>query len=225
MPQMLIAEDQPATTVGTVGSLRGYGVRVHEARSLLAGAEVLSLADLDFATLDQRMPSADDEEHDASNEEVDEFARRLGEEVPFVWLTAHEVPPERVAIPGCVGVVPKAGDVTQQVINLAAQHVRGFEVRHGGVHLDQVLLELQATSDPARFTAQVLAWRPEPFEIRADLLPDWLRYETKERAGKPVFVKARAWLGARRHKQLDLCEMELAPTRIMDDREIWDDLA
>jgi CheY-like chemotaxis protein len=222
--EILVAEDLKRSTVGTVGTLRGYGNIVTEARSLDEAWRALKRGTSSCATLDQRMPvDMADEGLEASDEQIDELAREVGRQIPFVWLTAHTVMSYRLDMPGCLGVVTKAGDVTRGVVKLLQPKVPDLQVRNGGMHLDQVLLKLSLTEDPEMLSGVVLAWRPDPFPVRARHLPSWLQLEVKENQRRPVYVKARAWLAAKRPGQLDLCELEHTPQDMVSDQELWDD--
>lgn len=220
---VLFAEDVEVSTKGTVASLRGNGQPVLEARSIRAGVRTLEENDdVLCATIDQRMPFEEDDEHDATEPQVDDFARYVGERMPFLWLTAHDVSSGRMEIPGCLGVVAKAGDVTGAVMYIFTREVPGFELKGDGKHLDQVMLEV-TSAGPHEYSGRILAWKPEPFPMRRDLLPVWLSRLAEDQAPRSAFAKVRASLVARRPGQLDLCAYEMIPTRPVGDADIWDD--
>jgi CheY-like chemotaxis protein len=223
MATILMAEDFVNTTIGTVETFRAWGNEVFVPRSIRAAERMLTEHPPDCATIDQRMPYADGEGTVASDAQVDAFAQRVGQRVPFVWLTANTVSEARRRIRGCQGVVDKScGRPTEDTTAIFKRSVPSFEVYGAGMHLDQVLVEL-VLADPSRIVAQIHAWRPEPFEIRREFLPRWLAMSVEESTGKPVFVKARAWLGARRPKQLDLCAYDQLSSRLgVPDEVLWD---
>jgi len=204
---VLIVEDLLATTVGTVVTLRAWGNTVLIAKSVQAARTLLERTDFDCACIDQFIPAEEGGDTDATDEEIYRFAADIGQEMPFIWLTAHEVSGERMEIPGCIGRAEKSGSVTEVVAAKLARHVSSFVVTGLGDALDVVTVELEETA-PGHYRAVVPEWRPDAFDIRGVLLPPWVRELVKAEDDAPVKLRARGWLGADRHGQLDLSAYE-----------------
>jgi hypothetical protein len=217
-PVGLMAEDLDASILATLNSLRARGQRVLKARTILEGRRVIEQGNVRWVTIDQRMPYDDAGEEDATGEQIDAFARLVGSKVGcFLWLTANEVSADRMEIHGCIGVVQKAGNVTDEVIKLLEHEIPDLRPRG-----DEILVEVTYTEERV-YDVQVPAWKPESFELDGELLPDWLRRQAERLSPRPVYAKARAWLGARRPGQLDLRDYEMVQAGPIADSEIWDE--
>jgi len=115
---VLVIDDLAATVAGAVGELREHGNEIVQASTLEAALRLVRENSIDFVTIDQRLPMSEGDVREATDEQVEQLAASIGAYVPFVWLSAHDVSPERLSIPGCVGVILKSDDVSGDVEEL-----------------------------------------------------------------------------------------------------------
>jgi CheY-like chemotaxis protein len=226
--RILLVEDIAETTEAMVEGLEADGHVVLEANSVEAAREVLDSKRVDCVLLDQLLPVRTGGP-EAASEEVSELANDIAEgkfganRVPlyFIWVTAHEVATARREIAGCLGVVPKEGDTTEDVAQLFGSAIAGFfDAIPPDAIRDQVLVELRHGEEGLRVC--VPTWRDDDFAMPMDQLPDWILIALETAAGKPVYLKAKANLRAERPGQLDLGHYRHIPDFDLDEKDLWD---
>jgi CheY-like chemotaxis protein len=226
--RILLVEDTADTTDATVEGLEADGHTVLEANSVEAAREILDAERVDCVLLDQLLPvRAGGPE--AGSEEVFTLAQDIAQgrftanKVPlyFIWVTAHEVDTARREIAGCLGVVPKEGDTTEDVAQLFGSAIAGFfDAVPPDAIRDQVLVELRLSEGGLRVC--VPTWREEDFAMPLDQIPDWILIALQTSVGRPVYLKAKANLRAERPGQLDLGHYHHIPDFEIDEKELWD---
>jgi CheY-like chemotaxis protein len=181
------------------------------------------LEDEDFrfgvAFVDQLLPQDPAGSIWAEEDEVYELACRLAERGPIVWLTGHDVKARQMEIANCLGTVPKSGDTTGKIAAYLEEAIDDLQAK---IVFDEVLVELSDLR-PNTVNARVPTWRPsETFTIKTQRLDPWIIAAVRDGKGSAYF-RARAWLGAERHGQLDLTDWHLIPPSTASDESFWDE--
>lgn len=221
---VLHVEDQPETTTSITETVRGQNLALLEARSVVSARALLDsdMSAVRLALLDQRLPVDDDGNEWASEDQVFELACNIAVRVPIVWVTAHDVSNRQMAIPRCLGRVQKAGDVSEEVLAFLEEVIGDVSPE---VVKDEVLVELSDPT-PTHVTVRVPTWRPDEQFSRANKhLERWIVDAVREARGQAGYFRARAWLGAQRHGELDLTDWKPIPPSVADDESFWDDEA
>jgi hypothetical protein len=172
-----------------------------------------------LAFVDQRLPEDPEGSTWAEENEVYELACRLAERGPIVWLTAQEPSARQMEITNCLGRVQKSGDSKGAIVAYLDQAIDSLKP---SIMLDEVLVELSDLR-PDSVAARVPTWRPsETFTLKTQRLESWIIAALRDSRGSAYF-RARAWLGAERHGQLDLKEWHHIPPSMAADESFWDD--
>ena len=215
-PSVLVVDDEPTELLGTALSLRDLGVEVVEAGSIDVAMRLAGEHRFDLITIDQRMPKSGDDPADATDQQIEAFARSMGT-TPFVWLTGAAVSHDRISIPGCVGVIEKANDQVPRLIEFF-RRASSQSADWGAEHLlETVLLQLRC-DDQGRFTGYLPSWRDEHFAVRPSALPEWLCLAVRAAPRQRVVVSAHGWLGAAHPDELDLSRYQWVSQADVD---IW----
>jgi hypothetical protein len=214
---VLHIEDELDTTTRVEETLLEQNVHTLVARSTGSAWPIAEDGQYGFALIDQRLPTEDDGMLTASDEQVFDLACRVGEQAPFVWLTAHVLTNSQMEIGNCRGVINKAGDVATAV---KVHTLEAFPDLMPDIVLDEVMVELSKVGNRELY-ARVPAWKPDvEFRLTIKHLEPWV--VTEVRGEGRQYFRARAWLGAARPGQLDLSEWQ-PMTQPDDVEDVWDD--